>query len=219
MDNKKQVEILSVVKSILESLLYAPDMIDVGRDIWKRLKRPSELGEPKTKNGIVGNTFYSGKYKFQISIPDDNWRFWEPTPQYIASLGTDYTLPNLDVPIIILSTNMIRLYRPIMFITVEDVGTFTSIQELAQLEKMSLETDGYLVDQENVKIQSRNNSAGIIATGGTYLQRQIVSCVEMIYLRASKAFYIQAHYVPDDPETPQMFGGMQDILSSFKLIK
>jgi len=41
----------------------------------------------------------------------------------------------------------------------------------------------------------------------------------MIYLRAAKAYYITAYYVPDDPETPQMFGGMQDILNSFKLIK
>lgn len=210
---------MSGVSIILESLNYVPELIVVARDVWKRLKRPSKLGEPETKNGIVSNTFYSGKYKFQISIPDDNWRFWEPTPQYIASLGTDYALPNLDVPIIILSMNMIRLYRPIVFVTVEDVGTFTSIEELAQLEKMSLESDGYSVGKENVKVKSGSNSAGIIATGGTYLQKQIVCAVEMIYLRAGKAYFIETHYVPDDPETPQMFGGLQDILNSFKLIK
>jgi hypothetical protein len=207
------------ISLILQGLNYVPQLIDVGRDVWNRVKPPSKRGETETKNGIVGKTFYSEEHKFQISIPDENWRFYEPTPQYIASLGTEYALPTVDVPIIILSKNMVRLYRPTVYITVEDVGTFTSIHELAQVHKGYWEDEGYSVGQENVKIQPNSNSAAIIATGGTFLKKKTLCAVEMIYLYAARAYYITAEYVPDDPDTPQMFGGLQDILNSFKLIK
>lgn len=207
------------ISLILQGLKYVPEIIDVGKDIWKKVKQPAELAAPQAQNGIVGNTFYSGDYKFQISIPDDNWRFWEPTAQYIASLGTDYALPVRDIPILIMSKNMVRLYRPMVTIQVEDVGSFTNIQELAEVCKMGLEGEGYLVDKANVKVASSSNSAAIIATGANYLKKPILCCVEMIYLYACRAYYIVVDYVPEDTDSPQLFGGLQDILNSFKLIK
>jgi hypothetical protein len=214
------LNVLAVTLSaIINGLKYVPELVDVGKDIWKHLKQPSQLAAPGAQNGIVGNTFYSGDYKFQISIPDDNWRFWKPTPQYIASLGTAYALPVRDVPILILSKNMIRLYRPMVTVTVEDVGSFTNIQELVEADKIWFQNEGYSIEDEGIKVSTSNNSAALIGTGKSYNKKPVLCGVEQIFLHACKGYYVFADYVPADPESPQLFGGMQDILNSFKLVK
>ena len=208
------------ISVILQGLNYAPAIMEVGKDIWKRIKdEPSKSKQAETLNGVVGNSFYSNINKFQISIPDDNWRFWEPTPQYVASLGTSFALPGREVPVMILSKNMLKLYRPTVTITIEDVGSYTAIQELADVSKFNFENEGYTVDKGNVKVSGSSNSAALIATGGNHLQKPVLCAVEMIYLYACKAYYIIADYVPENPESPQMYGTLQDIMNSFKLLK
>jgi hypothetical protein len=210
----------AAIPAILEGLKYTPQLIDVGKDIWKHLKAPEELSNSQEKNGIVGNSFYSGDYKFQISVPDDNWRFWKPTPQFIASLGTLYALPVRDVPIIILSKNMVRLCRPMVIITVEDVGSFTSVQDLIGVNELLLQSQGFAVDEKSVKISPNSNSAALVATAKSPLNEDTTMFnVLQIFLYAGKAYYISATYAPLDEKSPQLFGGLQDILNSFKLIK
>lgn len=210
----------AAISVILESLKYTPEIIDVGKDIWKRLKPPAELSTPDAKNGIVGNNFYSGDYKFQIAIPDDNWRFWKPTAQFIASLGTSYSLPVRDVPIIIMSKNMVKLYRPMLVVTVEDVGSFTSIQDLVGVNEIMMQQQGFAVDANSVKISPNCNSAAFIGMAKSPLNNKVtIYNVLQIFLYAGRAYYLSASYIPVDESSPALFGGLQDILNSFKLIK
>lgn len=76
----------------------APEVVEVGKNIYKRLKPPETLAVGKGKAGILGRTYYSSKYGFTISIPDDNWRFWEPSPTYIASMGAVFSVPWRELP-------------------------------------------------------------------------------------------------------------------------
>jgi hypothetical protein len=210
----------AIIPAILEGLKYTPQIVEVGKDVWKHLIAPEELTSAEGKNGIVGNSFYSSDYKFQISIPDDSWRFWKPSPQFIASLGTMYTLPVRDVPIIIMSKNMVRLYRPMVVLTVEDVGSFTNVQELVAVNVYMLQSQGMMVDEQSVKISPNSNSAALIAVGKSPSDNASTAyAVMQIFLYAGKAYYINATYVPMDDKSPQLFGGLQDILNSFKLIK
>lgn len=194
--------------------------MEVGKDVWKHLKQPSQMATSEAKSGIVNNTYYSGDYKFQISIPDDNWRFWKPTPQFIASLGTAYTMPVRDVPIIIMSKNVVKLYRPLILLTVEDVGSFTNVQELVRLTKIMMLNQGFAVDKESITISPNSNSAALIGTVQNPLSKDSkLYNVQQIFLYACMAYYISATYVPVSNDSPQLFGGMRDILNSFKLIK
>lgn len=208
------------VSVILEGLKYVPEIIDVGKDIWKRIKPPAQLRTYEDKNGVVDNKYVSGDYKFQISIPDENWRFWKPTPQFIASLGIFYALPVRDIPIIILSKNVVRLYRPTVMIVVEDVGPFTNIQEIVEITKNIMQNQGYTIDPGNIKISPDTNSAAIIAKmQNPFNYNTTLYNLQQIFLYAGKAYYITATYVPPDEKSPHLFGGLQDILNSFKLIK
>jgi hypothetical protein len=40
-----------------------------------------------------------------------------------------------------------------------------------------------------------------------------------IFLYAGRAYYLNATYAPPDENFPQLFGGLQNILNNFKLIK
>ncbi len=100
-------------------LKLVPDVIQVGKDIWGKLTPPKQVESPDLKDGIVDQTFYSENHKFSISIPSDEWEFWLPTPQFLASMGTVFTLPTRSMPIMVLSTQMIKLFRPNINVTTE----------------------------------------------------------------------------------------------------
>jgi hypothetical protein len=65
-------------------LKVIPELIDVGKDIWKRLQPPEELARGKGREGVFGRDYYSDAYKFKMSVPDDTWQFWKPTPQFVS---------------------------------------------------------------------------------------------------------------------------------------
>lgn len=211
--------VVPVMSAILEGLEYVPKFVQAGKDAWKNLKEPMKLAAVGAPKGVKGNTYYSGEYKFQISVPDDNWVFWEPTDRYINSLGPAYALPNRAVPIMIMSKNMVKLVRPVVTVTVEDVGSFTNVQELVAYARAMAPTSGFSVSDENVKISPNTNSAALIATQRNPMLGITVYVVQQIFLYPSKQYIIWAQYVPIDDKSPQLFGGMQDIMNSFKLIK
>jgi hypothetical protein len=209
-----------VVSLILQGLKYVPEFVEVGKDIWKNLKSPAKLAVEGAQNGIKSNTFYSGDYMFQISIPDNNWSFWQPTPEFIASLGVQFAMPVRAIPIMILSKNMVRLYRPMVNIVIEDVGSLTSVQELVAAQINMLQLQGYAVDKDSVKIEPKSNSAALIAKikSPVYQTTQIYNVLQL-FLYAGRSYTLSATYSPLDASSPQLFGGLQDILNSFKLIK
>ncbi len=49
--------------------------------------------------------------------------------------------------------------------------------------------------------------------------RILRNIVMQIYLYAGKAYILHASYVPVSDESPGLFGGLQDIMNSFKLIR
>lgn len=204
--------------AILKALDLTPKVVDVGKDIWKKLKPPEQMARPAAKNGISDNTYYSEDYKFQVSIPDNNWAFWKPTPQFIASQGMLFTLPTRDIPILILSKNVVKLYRPYIIIVVEDVGSYTNIDEITNYLSSTITAAGSSIIENGINISSKTNSSVLISTGNLSEKRKIYQ-VTQIYLHASKAIQLAAFYIPVSDDSPGLFGGLQDIMNSFKLIK
>jgi hypothetical protein len=201
------------VMTVVGALKLLPEVVEIGRDIWKKLKPPEQLAEGV--EGVLGNTYYSDQHKFTMSMPDDNWRFWKPTPQFIASFEVPF--PTRDTPIMILSKQVINLYRPNVLVTVEDVGSFTNINELTDITVQNFTKQGATIKADDVHVSSNTNSSVIIATRPFY--KATMYQVQQSYIYASKGYYVVASYVPASDKSPSLFGGLQDIMNSFKLIK
>jgi hypothetical protein len=58
-----------------------------------------------------------------------------------------------------------------VILTVEDVGAFTSIQELVEVNKLIMQTQGLTVDSDSVKMSPSTNSAALIAMVANPLKR------------------------------------------------
>ena len=194
-----------------------PEVAEVGKDVWKKLREPEQLGRKNALNGITANTYYSGEYNFSISAPSNNWMFWKPTPLYLATLGLAVG-PTADVPIIIISRNMVDLFRPNVVIIVEEIGDITNIEEITKFSIVQLQQSHCSVDKSNIRIDNGNNSS-MMMTNKPYYNEFNMYQVHIIYLYSCKAFYLTASYVPQSKESPQMQGGLQEIMNSFKLIK
>lgn len=191
-----------------------PEVIDVSKKIWKSLRKPEQL--PEGNEGISENSFYSEKYKFSIAIPDDNWRFWKPSNQFLSGLGSGFGMPTRDMPIIILSKQMVKLFRPNVNVLVEDVGSFATIKELTELFVLTNQQQGLEVDNNNIHISDSNNSSVIIMNKPYYTS--ILYQVGQLYLYGSYFYTVTSSYVPIS-DSPSLFGGLQDIVNSFKIIK
>lgn len=198
-------------------LKLLPELVEVGKDVWKKLRPVEKLAVPATKDGISGKTYYSGRYRFTISVPDDNWQFWEPTPQFIAALGPKFATPTVDVPVVILSKQVVRLFRPNIMVIVEDVGSLTNIDEIAILAAQNLISMDSKIGKDDLHISNNTNSAVLIATR-PFLKTTLYQ-VEQIYIYASKSYHVTTSYVPVSDDSPSLFGGLQDIVSSFQLIR
>ncbi len=208
---------MAVVTTAVGVIKLLPEVVDVGKSVWKKLKPPEELAINKGKDGVLGRNYYSGKYRFTISIPDDKWQFWEPSPQFKASFGPIFAVPTRDIPILILSNQMVKLYRSNVVITIEDIGSFTNIQEYTDFTIELLKPQDYQISESDVHVSPQNNSSVFITTqpyfNGTVYQ------VYKSFLYASRAYGVITSYVPISDESPQLFSGLQDIIDSFKLIK
>lgn len=209
-----------IISLILQGLKYVPEFVEVGKDVWKKLKPPAKLAADGAQNGIRENTYYSGDYKFQISIPDDSWSFWQPTPEFIASLGVMFALPIRAIPIMILSKNTVKLYRPMIYLIVEDVGSLVNVQEMVKASVNTLQLQGYIIEEKSIRYEPKSNSAAFMAKIKNPSDNSIdVYTVIQVFLCSGKAYTLNASYAPYDTNNPQLFGGMQEILNSFKLIK
>jgi hypothetical protein len=208
---------LAVATTAVGILKLMPEVIEVGKNIWGKLKPPEQLAIKKGQNGVSGKTYYSGNYAFAISIPDDNWRFWEPSPQFKASFGLILAMPTRDIPILILSNQMIKIFRPFIIVLIEDVGSFTNIKEYTDFNVSTLTPQGFTINANDIHISLNNSSSAFIATQ-PYAQGTMYQ-VYKTYIYASRAYTVVVSYVPISDESPQLFGGLQDILESFKLIK
>ncbi len=194
-----------------------PDVIDVGRDIWKKLKSPEELAIGKAREGVFGKDYYSDKYKFKISVPDDSWQFWKPTPQFLTGfLGGVFTLPTRDVPIVALSKHAIKMFRPNVVVTVEDVGSFTSISEIVSFTRELLIEQDFEIRDEDVHIYENTNS-GILIGSHPYLRATMFQ-VQKIHLHEGRTYSVTASYVPISEGSIVLFGGLQEIMNSFQFI-
>jgi hypothetical protein len=200
--------------TIVGTLKLLPEIVEAGKQIWKSLRAPEQVS--KGKDGVSGDTYYSEQHKFKVSIPDENWRFWKPTPQFLSSIGA--TIPTIEIPIVVISKNMVRLFRPNVVVTVDDVGTLINIEEVVAIGKEQLESQGATIDEENVIVSISNSSAVLIATS-PYFGGETRYCVQQIYIHTGKAYTISANYVPVSDRSNAMFGGMQEILHSFQFIK
>jgi hypothetical protein len=207
---------LAVITAALD---LTPKIVDVGKDVWKKLKPPDQLAKKTENNGISGNTYYSDDHKFQISLPDNNWRFWLPTSDWLRTANLS---PTQAMPMMIFSNNMVRLFRPNVNIVVDDVGSNTNIKEITDLSVLTLQQSGFSLDENNIKIFPNTNSASVVAAVPWFKNSPYQATkytVQLYYLYGSRAYFITASYVPVSDASPGLFGGMQDILNSFKIIK
>lgn len=204
------------VETAFGVLKVIPDVVQIGKDIWKRLKPPEEVAA-QPLDGVKDKTYYSADYKFAISVPDDQWQFWRPSPAFLASMGTLFAVPTRSMPIVIMSRQMYKLYRPIVNVTVENVGQYTNIDEMIQLSVLLLQQAGISLAQENIHIDDAHQS-GMIASSQQYL-RDTLYQVQQMYLCNGIFYTLSASYVPVSSFSKKMFGGMQEILNSFQIIE
>lgn len=205
------------IETVVGVLKTAPEIIDVTKDILKKLKPPEELAKPVGASGVSGKDYFSSQYGFSISVPDDSWQFWKPTPNFILSMGVLFTMPWVDVPIIISSKNAIRMFRPVISIIVQDVGSYSNIGEFAEGYKQMLAGKGFSTTDENTHISMQTNSAVLVSTTD-YVGHTLYDVMQ-IYLHNGRVYNVEAAYVPVSDDSPAMFGGMQEILNSFKFIR
>lgn len=198
-------------------LKLVPEAIQVGKDIWGKLKPPKQLETSYENDGISGQTYFSGNFNFAISIPSAEWEFWRPTSQFLAAMGATFTMPTRSLPIIILSKHMIKLFRPNVSVTTEVVGQYTNIEEMIQISKLMLQNSDNYVEEKDIHIDM-NNQSGAIVSCRSYLNDTLYQ-VQHCYLRDGIFYTITACYVPMSSYSKQLFGGLQEIMSSFKFIE
>lgn len=198
-------------------LKLVPDAIQVGKDIWEKLRPPKQIESTDYKEGIADSTFYSEGNKFAISIPDDEWEFWRPSAQFLASMGAVFAVPTRSMPIIILSKQMIKLFRPNVTVTTEAVGQYTNIDEMIQVTKMMLQSSGKTIDDKDIYIENDKQS-GQIVSSQPYLN-DILYQVQNCYLHDGIFYTITASYVPMSSYSSKLFGGLQEIMNSFTILK
>jgi hypothetical protein len=125
-------------------------------------------------------------------------------------------LPTRDVPIVALSKHMIKMFRPNVIVVVEDVGSFTSVEDVVSSAKDFLRELNFEIKDENVHIYENTNS-GILIGSRPYL-RATMWHVQKMYLHQGRAYYVTADYVPISEGSIGLFGGLQEIMNSFQFI-
>ncbi len=198
-------------------LKLVPEAIQVGKDIWGKLKSPKQLETSYDKDGISGQTYFSGNFNFAISIPSEDWEFWRPTTQFLASMGSIFATPTRAMPITILSKQMIKLFRPNVNVTTEAVGQYTNIDEMIQVTNLMLQNSGNSVHEDDIHVDTSNQS-GAVVSSRPYLNDTLYQ-VQHCYLHDGVFYTITACYVPMSSYSKQLFGGLQEIMNSFKFIE
>jgi hypothetical protein len=194
-----------------------PDVVQIGKDIWKQLKPPKQLSGEQLEDGVLDQTYYSADYKFAISVPDDQWEFWRPSSQFLAALGPMFILPTRAMPIVILSKQMVKLFRPTVNVIVESVGQYTNIDEMIQVSALLTRQADSSINDNDIHIDDVHQS-GMIASSKPYLQDTLYQ-VQQYYLQEGMLYTTTASYVPISSFSKKLFGGLQEIMNSFKLIQ
>ena len=205
------------VQTAVGILKLVPEIIQIGKDIWGKIIPPEQLETTGLHDGIVDRTFYSKNYKFSISIPSDEWEFWLPTPQYLATMGPILELPTRAMPIVILSKQMIRLFRPNVNVIIEVVGEYANIDEVIQFLTLNFRSMGFKINDENIYQNSEKQSGAIVATR-PYICDTMYHAMHC-YLHNGICYTITASYVPMSSYSNKLFGGLQEIMNSFKLLE
>jgi len=209
---------LATIETIVGALKVLPQVVEVGKDIWKEIK---SFKEPKSEdlNGVVKNTYYSSQYKFNISVPNmDRWRFWKPTLPFLITHGQLLLAPGKDFPILILSNDFVKLWRPTVSVVIEEIGTYTTINDLVNVSLLSYAEMGVKVLKKNIHIFPEQSSAIIICTK-PYVFETTLYNVQQFYIYSGLAYYISAMYVPLSESSPAMFPDLHEIMNSFTIIK
>ncbi len=207
---------IAELQTAIGVLKLVPEAIQVGKDIWDKIIPPKEIDPADNKEGVVGDTFFSENKKFAISIPSDNWNFWKPSPQFLASMGYIFAVPSRSMPIMIMSKSVIKLFRPNVNVVVEDVGDYTNIEEMMIVSRLMLQSQGVTVNDSDIVIDS-DKQCGQLIYYQQYMNSKLVS-VQNCYLNDGMFYTITACYVPMSDFSDKLFGGLQEIMNSFKLL-
>lgn len=207
---------ITELQTTIGVLKLVPEAIQVGKDIWNKLKPPREIEAADAREGIAGDTFYSASKRFAISIPNDDWEFWKPSPQFLASMGPMFNLPNRSMPIMVMSKSLIKLFRPNVNVMVEEVGNYTNIEEMMIVTRLFLQSQGHAVQDDDIVIDS-SKQCGQIVSMQDYLSSKLIG-VQNCYLNNGMYYTITASYVPMSDYSNTLFGGLQEIMNSFKVV-
>lgn len=204
------------VETAFGVLKALPDVIEIGKDIWKQLKPPKQMSAEESQDGINKNNYYSKDYHFSISKPDDQWDFWRPTNTYLAAMGPNYSLPTISVPIMLYSKPMIKVFRQNVVVMVDCVGGYTNIEELIQMSKNYSIQAGLTIDEKDVFIDNGHQSGVIILSMPRI--NDLIYQVQQCYLHEGLFYTISGSYIPVMDSSKKMPANLQEIMNSFKII-
>ena len=205
------------IATMVGVLKVLPDIVDAGKVLWKKLVQPEKLAIGPDQDGVIDRTYFSGPYKFALSVPDDNWRFWKPSAEFRAGIGPMLATPYRDMPIMVMAKQMIRLFRPNVNVVVEDVGTFATLTEIMLINKQIIQRQGGMIDPNQTHLSDDGN-VGIVVASQSYFDAPLYQ-VFVVYLRAGRTYTLIASYVPMSDDHPVLFGGLKEILDSFRFIE
>jgi hypothetical protein len=158
--------------------------------------------------GLKDNTFVDKKRGFVISRPDE--KGWE-----IVESPSIPGRQNLEIPVLILSTEMSDGFRVNVNVLVEPVPKGVKMGQY--LEASVFQVDG---SGKNV-VTSRVDDK----TSGGYLefygreQKRPLHWVQRFAVREGNMFIVTATFIPAEKTSPELRKALLDVINSFKLLK
>jgi hypothetical protein len=172
-----------------------------------------KLGSPPVE-GIQASTYISRQYGFQISWPDGtNWRASDTLGRALAQkMGLP---PTVDIPIVILSTQLVEGFRPNVNVEVEDVGNNETANQYMDVSVQSMKKMGWVILSSSVDEATQGGLLVFLNTSaGNHLyqfQRYAIS--------HGRAYVVTASQLPpEDLLSQELREQLRSILNSFRLV-
>lgn len=170
---------------------------------------------PQATTGIKDTTYVNTKYDFQISWPNNqDWTADEELGrQFAQNMGMPATI---DIPIVILSNNLIDDFRPNVNVVVENVGQM-QIEEYVSLTKQNLLQQGW--DVLSTSVDPETNGGVIVLINNMLGAGNELYQFQRYAMGNGNAYIITASQVPQADLSQGLKDDLASIINSFRLIQ
>lgn len=169
--------------------------------------------EPQATTGIRNTTYTDTQYGFQISWPNN--REWTADQDIGRQLLGNMALPaTVDIPIAIISNNVVDNFRPNVNVVVEKVGQM-GIEEYIELSKQTLRAQGWQLLSSSV--DSATNGGVIVLINNSF--GQDLYQFQRYAMGNGNAYVVTASQVPQGDLTQGLKDDLSSIINSFRVIK